>query len=366
MFQRMIASTDADIINGDVFDVLSVFSEKHFQCCVTSPPYFGLRDYGVAEQIGVEPTMAEYIAKIVDVCRAIRRVLRDDGTFWLNLGDSYAGSWGAQSRKHAGKHAPNASAISANQIKAAQRRTLIGVVNKNGLRLKNLMMIPSRVAIALQDDGWFVRSEIVWAKPNPMPESVRDRPTSAHEKIWLLTKSARYFYDGDAVRNSPSEALLRQVAEGYTGRDTKDFNAAGAQEASATKSRIIARMRDKIDKQRGRSRRHAGFNDCWDDLTKKEQQAIGSNLRNVWTISPQPFRGAHFATFPERLVELCILAGSRPGDCVLDPFAGSGTTGVVARRLGRRATLIEINSDYCDIAEKRIAATCYDKMRWLA
>jgi hypothetical protein len=187
-----------------------------------------------------------------------------------------------------------------------------------------------------------------------MPESVRDRPTNSHEKLWLMTKSPKYFYDADAIRNPPSESFLKEVAEGYAGEATKDFASGGAQQASATKTRIIEKARERIDKQRGHSRRHAGFNDRWDAMTKEEQMALGSNARNVWTISPQPFRGAHFATFPLKLVTRCIKAGSPPCGRVLDPFGGSGTTGVAALRLGRSCDLIEINPDYCEIIRQRL------------
>jgi DNA modification methylase len=224
-------------------------------------------------------------------------------------------------------------------------------------------MIPARIALALQADGWVIRSKIIWRKPNPMPESVRDRPTSAYEEIFLLTRGARYFYDADAIKNPPSEALLRQVADGYDGRSRKRYAMNGAQDASATKSRIIAKAREKIDKQRGHGRRHAGFNDRWDRLTKSEQTALGSNARNVWidaeediwSIAAQPTRDAHFATFPLNLVERCLKAGCPPNGSVLDPFAGSGSTGLAARRLGMSATLIELNPDYVEIMRRRLA-----------
>lgn len=342
------------ILNGDVRDVLRDLRADSFDAIVTSPPYWLLRDYGVAGQIGLEQTMAEYLATIVGVCRELRRVLKPSGTFWLNIGDCYSGSWGAQSREHAGKHAPNVSALHANQVKAAQNRNGTGSLGRTGLKNKDLCMIPNRLAIALQDDGWYVRSEIIWQKPNPMPESVTDRPTSAHEKIWLLTKEAKYFYDAAAIRNPPSESFLKEVAEGYAGSATKDFAANGAQQASATKSRIIEKAREKIDKQRGHGRRHAGFNDRWDALTRDEQMALGSNCRNVWTISSKPFKGAHFATFPPELVERCLLAGCPAGGCVLDPFGGAGTVGLVADRMGVDATMIELNPEYVAMARERL------------
>jgi DNA modification methylase len=223
------------------------------------------------------------------------------------------------------------------------------------IKPKDLLLIPDLLALALQADGWFVRSEIVWHKPNPMPESVTDRPTCAHEKVWMLTKSSKYFYDADAVREPPSEAMLRQVADGYNGAATKDFETNGAQDASATKTRIIAKARARIDKHRSHGRRHDGFNDRWNLLTKAEQMACGANLRNVWSIPPKPYHGRHFATMPPALAERCIKAGCPVGGTVLDPFGGAGTTGLVAVRVGRRATLIDLKREYLDLAMRRIS-----------
>ena len=244
------------LLTGDCRNLLPTLDTGSVQCVVTSPPYWGLRDYGVDGQLGVEHTVDIYVEHLVEVFRHVRRVLADDGTLWLNLGDSYAGSWGAQSRS-----AP-VDGISASQIQAHPQGTGTGSTTRTGLPAKNLVGIPWRVAFALQADGWHLRSDIIWAKPNPMPESVTDRPTRAHEYVFLLTKSARYFYDADAIR----EPAVR----------------------------------------------HEGFNDQWDAMSKPEQQATGANKRTVWTIPTQPFSGAHFATFPPALVEPCIKAGSRP------------------------------------------------------
>jgi DNA modification methylase len=186
-----------------------------------------------------------------------------------------------------------------------------------------------------------------------MPESVTDRPTRAHEYIFLLSKSPKYYYDHEAIRETPSLALVKQVEEGYNGHAIKDYLKMGVQDASATKSRIISNARKRIDKQRGHSRRHAGFNDKWDALTPAEQALLGRNKRSVWTVAPANFAESHFATFPTKLIEPCILAGSKAGDVVLDPFAGSGTTGEVALTLGRKAVLIELNPDYIKMIEKR-------------
>jgi DNA modification methylase len=211
--------------------------------------------------------------------------------------------------------------------------------------------------LALQADGWYLRSDIIWAKPNCMPESVTDRPTRSHEYLFLLTKSARYFYDAEAIREKPSPALIKQIEDGYNGRAVKDYLNASVQDASKTKSRIINGHRNRIDKQRGHSRRHAGFNDKWYALTPAEQALCGRNKRDVWTISPANYPEAHFATFPTELVKPCILAGSRTEDMILDPFGGSGTTGEVALELGRRAILIELNPEYLPLMKQRTGAT---------
>lgn len=296
------------ILNCDVMEGLRQLPDESVHCCVTSPPYFGLRDYGVEGQIGREATLEDHINRLVGVFREVRRVLRKDGTLWLNYGDAYAG-----------KRTP-------------------------GLKPKDLMLLPARIALALQADGWWVRKEIIWHKPNPMPESCRDRPTSAHEKVYLMTKSARYFYDADSVNEHGAKIGAKGNAIGFRG-------------GSYTNGKPGPRMRTgnaRVDKQRGHSRRHAGFNDRWDAMTKEEQGA-SRNLRDVWTIACEPFQEAHFATFPSRLAETCIKAGCPDNGVVLDPFGGSGTTGMAAERLGRDSILIEINPDYVLIAERRLA-----------
>lgn len=331
---------------GDARTALRALPKQSIQCCVTSPPYYGLRDYGVAGQIGLEPTPDEYVAEMVAVFKQVKRVLCDDGTLWLNIGDSYAsptkGSGGASE-----KQLRNAG--SRYQDGAKARRVGMG-----DAKPKDLLGIPWMLAFALRADGWYLRSAIVWHKLNPMPESTEDRPTSAYELVFLLTKRAKYFYDADAIRNPASAALIQQVEAGYAGQDTKDYDAGGAQSASSTKSRIIAGARAKIDKQRGHGRRHTGLNDHWDRLTREEQQAIGSNARNVWMIPTQSYRGSHFAVMPTELAERCIKAGSRPGDAILDPFGGAGTTAVAAEKMGRHTTLLELNPAYVALAKQRL------------
>jgi DNA modification methylase len=323
------------------------------QCVVTSPPYFGLRDYGTANQIGLEPTPDAYVQQLVAVFREVRRVLKDDGVLWLNLGDSYTGR-GKGGNPEVGKQATNRGSQSVGvlygKVGDTARQAAVTNVTRNVFDLgpKQLLGIPWRVAFALQADGWYLRADIVWSKPNPMPESVRDRPTKAHEYIFLLTKSARYYYDAAAIREPFASSTLEQFEKPYTGQGTKDYAVSGVQNPSDLKRRMT-------DKQRGHSRRHAGFNDRWDAMEKAQQQANGANKRSVWTVPTMPYSGAHFATMPEKLVEPCILAGSRLGDRVFDPFIGSGTVGAVAQRLGRRWVGLDLNPAYHELAKQRTA-----------
>jgi DNA modification methylase len=360
------------ILIGDVRDKLAELPDDSVHCVVTSPPYFGLRDYGTAGQIGLEPTLAEYIETMTAVFREVRRVLRSDGVCWLNIGDSYAasstGSDTTMSTLGGGK---------LTQTVAGVRPSKLG----NGMKAKDLMMVPARLALALQADGWWLRSDIIWHKPNPMPESVTDRPTNAHEHIFLLTKSARYWYDADAVREQPA------------GYDRKGGSAAWTAES--------------------------GHTNGVGSSTFHQMNPNGANLRNVWTIPTHGFPGAHFATFPPELVRTCVKAGTSEKGCcsmcgtpwgrmveigeadkettrgrqawtavtgqrdsagglpsrprstvdwqpgcactadvmpctVLDPFGGSGTTGLVADQLNRNAILVELNPEYAAMAENRI------------
>lgn len=336
------------LLVGDVREKIAELPEASVQTCVTSPPYFGLRDYGVDGQIGLEPTPDAYVAAMVEVFRGVWRVLRDDGTVWLNLGDSYNNR--AKVRETSHQPALNDFVDDRWSERAARGGCRMSLTT-GGLKEKDLIGIPWRVAFALQADGWYLRSDIVWSKPNPMPESVQDRPTKAHEYVFLLSKSASYYYDADAIREKYSASTLRQFEDGYDGQATKDYEGTGAQNPSDVKRRIIERARNK---QRGHGRRHDGFNDRWDNLPKSEQTMFGANCRSVWQIATQPYHDAHFATFPEALPERCIKAGSRVGDTVLDPFTGSGTTGAVAIRLGRQFVGIELNPEYAKLARARI------------
>ena len=357
------------ILTGDCRAILPTLAADSFDCCVTSPPYFGLRDYGVAGQIGLEPSLGDYLDAMVGVCREVRRALKPSGTLWLNIGDSYAGSWGAQSREHAGKHAPNVSALSANQVKAAQRKTHTGAIREPGLKPKDLMLVPARLALRLQDDGWWVRSEIIWHKPNPMPESVTDRPTCAHERVWLLSKSEHYFYDADAIREPLAPASVARL-----GQDVESQSGSSRANGGSKTNGTMKAVRFGGSKGQGdfgaasrrasgnawepkavTSPRHDGNNWNENDGRGFMPTGAGANARNVWTIASEPYGGAHFAVMPPKLAERCILAGCPLGGHVLDPFGGAGTIGLVADRLGRHATLIELNPAYVDLASGRIS-----------
>jgi DNA modification methylase len=262
-----------NIRTGNCLDILPTMEAGSVNCCVTSPPYFGLRDYGNDEQIGLEETPDAFVQSLVDVFREVKRVLADDGTLWLNLGDSYGD--------------------------------------------KQLIGIPWRVAFALQQDGWYLRQDIIWSKPNPMPESVTDRCTKAHEYIFLLSKKAKYFYDADAIK----ECCVEPVRE-------REKN--NGESSVETKKRGHSSMCGTVDTR---------------------------NKRSVWEVTTKPYSGAHFATFPPDLIKPCIMAGCPAGGTVLDPFGGSGTTGMVALELGRSAELIELNPDYVEIIEGRTDVT---------
>ncbi len=300
------------ILVGDCRERLRDLPDASVHCVVTSPPYFGLRDYGVEGQIGLEETPDAFVAEMVAVFREVRRVLRADGTLWLNLGDSYEGARGGPQ---------GANGQMADRSIAAQGVRVRNVTRVTGLKPKDLIGIPWRVAFALQADGWWLRQDIIWSKPNPMPESVTDRCTKAHEYLFLLTKSERYFYDAAAIKE-PDRGRADGNVNGFKDRQ-------GAASFHATSGGIGS--------------------DGWEVGT-------GRNKRSVWTVPVHPFAGAHFATFPPALIEPCILAGCPEGGTVLDPFGGAGTTGLVADRLGRNAILIELNSEYAAMAERRISA----------
>ena len=311
------------ILQGDCREVLKTLPDCSVHCCVTSPPYFGLRDYGCAGQIGLESTPDAYVAELVAVFREVRRVLRDDGTLWLNLGDSYNGYMANQ--RGTGLETERQSARKYIEPGAGLRF--------GGLKNKDLIGIPWRVAFALQADGWYLRQDIIWHKPNPMPESVTDRCTKAHEYIFLLAKSPRYYYDAEAVKEQQTESTVARSAYGWNGRT--DDNSNGARTGSTFKR--MAESGEKIGTIPADGLR---------------------NKRSVWMVSTKPYREAHFATFPPDLIQPCIRAGCPAGGTVLDPFGGSGTTGEVAASEGRKAILIELNTQYVKLAQGRGGLFC--------
>ena len=308
------------IYQGDVLDRLKDLNDGSVQCVVTSPPYWGLRDYGVDNQLGLEETPEEFVENLVKVFREVKRVLKDDGTVWLNLGDSYAsnGDVGKQDKKKYG---------------GISRKEHLHSGRVEGIKAKNLIGIPWRVAFALQADGWYLRQDIIWHKPNPMPESVTDRCTKAHEYIFLLSKSAKYFYDADAIKE---ESVTRENRPNGVVRE-REYN--------------YDSKRNNNPKAYLSKERPKGYFKGKDKAFRAVRET--RNKRSVWKINTKPYKGAHFATFPEELPTLCIKAGSKEGDVILDPFFGSGTTGWVAQRLARAWIGIELNPEYIKIAEKR-------------
>jgi DNA modification methylase len=291
------------IILGDCIEGMRTLANESVHCVVTSPPYFGLRDYGVNGQIGLEESPEEYVSKMVEVFREVRRILRNDGTLWLNLGDSYAGN----------------NSQASNNGRAGYGNPRERIVNRmgEGLKPKDLIGIPWRVAFALQSDGWYLRQDIIWHKPNPMPESVTDRCTKAHEYIFLLSKSERYYYD--------HEAINEQVVNMGNPRKFRD--------AKENSDKTMRHDNERL-------------------YIPKETR----NKRSVWTVATKPYAEAHFATYPTKLIEPCILAGSPVGGVVFDPFTGSGTTALVALTNNRSYIGTELNPEYIRIAENRLSA----------
>lgn len=332
------------IFTGDCLHNLKKMEDNSVDCVVTSPPYFGLRDYGVDGQIGLEQTPADYVRAMVRVFRQVRRVLRDDGTLWLNLGDSYCGYKGPNyERLHKKTHVPGSHNIGSPKT--------IGSKLKN----KDLIGIPWRVAFALQADGWYLRQDIIWHKPNPMPESVTDRCTKAHEYIFLMSKSPRYYFDQKAISlplASSTINRIKQDIDNQTGSARIPGKTNGTMKAVVNKSLIFGGQKwSDFKPEKGEPNYRSGSEQ------RGRQYAPSSDLtrnkRSVWTVSTKPFKDAHFATYPPDLIAPCILAGCRPGGVVLDPFMGSGTTGIVALRLDREFVGIELNPDYVKIAAKR-------------
>jgi DNA modification methylase len=340
-------AVSVEIIQGDCRTVLAGLPEKSANCCVTSPPYFGLRSYLRDDdplkplEMGMEATPDDYVAGMVSVFREVRRVLRDDGTLWLNIGDSYwtrpNGSVG-ESTIEGGQ----TSATAYRQTNALRKTRRA----PGGIKHKDLIGIPWMLAFALRADGWYLRQDIIWSKPNPMPESVGDRCTKAHEYLFLLSKSQRYYFDQDAIAEGLAEASISRLAQNVDdqeGSDRVPGKSNGAMKAVGGSRR------------RGVPPRHAQYPESSDQRGLDDVGRGGKrNKRSVWTVATQPYKEAHFATFPPQLIEPCILAGSPVGGTVLDLFGGSGTTGMVAQKLGRSAVLIDLNPDYQPMMEKRV------------
>jgi len=316
------------ILVGDARQRLAELPAGSARTCVTSPPYFGLRDYGVDGQIGLEETPDAYVAEMVALFREVWRVLADDGTVWLNLGDSYVADSYVRERGtqafQSGADTANEGWLAADRAESGKARKNLSWASSAGLKKKDLIGIPWRVALALQADGWYLRSDIIWAKPNPMPESVTDRPTKSHEYLFLFTKSPRYYYDREAIREP-----IKETTSGKS----------GVRRSGNSKTR---------------NKEHWGIPHDPQNVVVVYDEIKGANKRDVWTIPTKPFKGAHFAVMPEALVEPCVLAGSAEGDTVLDPFTGSGTVAVVANRHGRNFVGTELNADYAEIARERI------------
>lgn len=342
-----------ELLNGDCRNVLKTLPPESVHCCVTSPPYWGLRNYAHLDQIGMEDTPQEYVNKMVDVFREVKRVLRADGTLWLNLGHTYSSGRKTQVRQ------------TLHDAASGKQQNLNGVAaltaTPPGMKPKDLVPIPWMVAMALQADGWYLRCDIIWSKPNAMPSSVRDRPTISHEYIFLLTKSAKYYYDADAIAEPAKEhsgqaatfardngKALSNVPPGQS-RAQHRPNRKG--HLMKTLSETQTNIRAARDKQRGYGNpTYDGFNARW----KARIEAMPKrNKRSVWTVPTASYSGAHFAVFPPNLIRPCILAGCPVDGIVLDPFGGSGTTGKVAIECGRSAVLVEVNPDYIKQQKRR-------------
>ena len=320
-----INSPFVQVYEGDALMTLRALPDDSVDCCVTSPPYWGLRDYGHADQIGLESSPFEYIEKMAAVFDEVRRVLKPSGTCWVVIGDSYANG---RTGNHSGTGGKNSAIpIREEYLNGNVPRKTAGNLKLAGLKEKDLCGIPWRIAFALQERGWYLRQDIIWAKPNPMPESVTDRCTRSHEYVFMLTKRARYYYD--------AEAIMERAAYG---------------DEHAAKATSWGTNRKHPNKANVAKYAFAGEN----STTHLVDGIYCRNKRDVWSIQTEPCAEAHFATFPTKLVELCIKAGCPPDGVVLDPFGGCGTTGEVAVKLGRRAVLVELNAEYVEMIRKNL------------
>ncbi|WMW72963.1 DNA-methyltransferase [Acinetobacter bereziniae] len=333
---------------GDCRETMQNLIKKgiNVQTCVTSPPYFGLRDYGVEGQLGLEPTVDEYVQNMVEVFRLVRELLHDDGTLWLNLGDSYAGSGRGMTRSglNDGKN-PKTKGLILPKQSAAQ----------SNLKPKDLIGIPWRVAFALQADGWYLRQDIIWHKPNPMPESITDRCTKAHEYIFLFSKSRKYYFDYQAIKEPVAVSSLKRLSQdidNQIGSDRVPNKTNGPMKAVISRS-----SRDnfrRADSKRAAVHPKQSMGTHRAERADSEYDLLTRNKRSVWKVSTKPYKGAHFATFPLDLIEPCVKAGYRLDDVVFDPFMGSGTTAAAALKHGRYYLGCELNPDYENLQTERL------------
>jgi DNA modification methylase len=338
-------------LTGDCRETLKTLPDASIHCCVTSPPYWGLRDYGHAGQIGLEQTPEAYVAQLVAVFREVRRVLRPDGTLWLNLGDSYFGGKGSNGSSKARRTADERGYAQSSGTVLMDTRPQD--MPQDGLKPKDLVGIPWRVAFALQADGWYLRQDIIWHKPNPMPESVTDRCTKSHEYIFLLSKSAKYYYDHEAIKEPVTQSSIERLS-----KPNLDQQAGSNRVPGKTNGPMKAVGRGGKNAFRGQgSNRDTETGPA--NRGGRDMKEIGTdatrNKRSVWTVCTQPYKEAHFATFPPALIRPCIIAGCPQGGTVLDPFCGSGTTGEVSEIEGRNSILCELNPAYVTLAQKRTA-----------
>lgn len=341
----------AQLYCGDALAILQTLPEESVQCVVTSPPYWGQRDYGMPGQLGLEASPGGYVECLVLVFEAVRHVLRDDGTMWVNVGDSYA----------AGGKGGGGSFMAERRDAAWQKRSTLNGwrAAPDGMKAKDLVGIPWMLAFALRAAGWYLRSDIIWAKPNPMPESVSDRPTKAHEYVFLLSKSPTYFYDAPAI--AEDAVWLRENNPDWQ-KQRAETNAKKAPSNRNGQSGGFTKWGTDTPRE---SVKRGGFNGKTNELPGREAfRAVTRtrNARTVWQIPTCAYPGAHFATFPEELAQRCILAGSRPGDTVLDPFGGSGTVASVATGMGRNSIYIDLNPKYLELAKQRIGPMLCDEV----
>lgn len=336
------------IYEGDCYEVLKTLPDESVNCCITSPPYYGLRDYGMDGQIGLEETPEDYINRLIDVFHEVKRVLKNDGTLWLNIGDSYAtggGRYARQQSKNPG--------VGANNEKAQNSVPFVGT--PQGCKGKDLIGIPWMLAFALRNDGWYLRQDIIWSKPNPMPESVKDRCTKSHEYIFLLSKMPTYYFDYEAIQEEAKWKDDKRASQDRIEYDGKrsEGDDSHAQKSFVGFSKKTVPIRFGGNKYGDNDDPHFATKSGKEWIPQEQEGTIVRNKMDVWSIAVKPTKEAHFATYPEDLVEPCILAGSMRGGIILDPFFGSGTTGRVAERLGRDWIGIELNPKYIEIAERR-------------